>query len=107
MSLEKILEKGELLDFYGKLLTQRQRECLELYYNKNLTLAEIADYFHISRQAVHDAMRHGEEQLSLYEETLHLAGDAWKRRKAVLALEALLPGEVREKAAPFLKVLTD
>ena len=78
MSLEKILEKGELLDFYGKLLTQRQRECLELYYNKNLTLAEIADYFHISRQAVHDAMRHGEEQLSLYEETLHLAGDAWK-----------------------------
>ena len=61
MSLEKILEKGELLDLYGKLLTQRQRECLELYYNKNLTLAEIADYFHISRQAVHDAMRHGEE----------------------------------------------
>lgn len=107
MSLEKILEKGELLDFYGKLLTQRQRECLELYYNKNLTLAEIADYFHISRQAVHDAMRHGEEQLSLYEETLHLAGDAWKRRKAVLALEVLLPGEVKEKAAPFLKVLTD
>lgn len=107
MSLEKILKKGELLDLYGKLLTQRQRECLELYYNKNLTLAEIADYFHISRQAVHDAMRHGEEQLSLYEETLHLAGDAWKRRKAVLALETLLPGEVKEKAAPFLKVLTD
>ena len=107
MSLEKILEKGELLDLYGKLLTQRQRECLELYYNKNLTLAEIADYFHISRQAVHDAMRHGEEQLSLYEETLHLAGNVWKRRKAVLALEALLPGEAKEKAAPFLKVLTD
>ena len=79
MSLEKILEKGELLDFYGKLLTQRQRECLEMYYNKNITQAEIAD----------------------------LAGDAWKRRKAVLALEALLPGEVKEKAAPFLKVLTD
>ena len=61
MFLENIVQKGELLDCYGALLTVRQRECLELYYNENLTLAEIAEYFHISRQAVHDAMRHGEE----------------------------------------------
>ena len=66
MFLENIVQKGELLDCYGALLTVRQRECLELYYNENLTLAEIAEYFHISRQAVHDAMRHGEEQLENY-----------------------------------------
>lgn len=65
MFLENIVQKGELLDCYGALLTVRQRECLELYYNENLTLAEIAEYFHISRQAVHDAMRHGEEQLEI------------------------------------------
>ena len=53
MSLEKIVQKGELLDIYGKLLTKRQRECLELYYDENLTLAEIAEHFNISRQAVH------------------------------------------------------
>lgn len=63
MSLENVVQNGELLDCYGELLTPRQRECLDLYYNENLTLAEIAEYFHISRQAVHDAMRHGEEQL--------------------------------------------
>ena len=53
MSIENIVEKAELLDCYGMLLTARQRECLDLYYNENLTLAEIAEYFHISRQAVH------------------------------------------------------
>lgn len=71
MSIENIVEKGELLDCYGELLTKRQKDCLDLYYNENLTLAEIADYFHISRQAVHDAMRHGEEQLLSYEAALH------------------------------------
>ena len=53
MSLENVVQNGELLDCYGELLTPRQRECLDLYYNENLTLAEIAEYFHISRQAVH------------------------------------------------------
>ena len=82
MFLENIVQKGELLDCYGALLTVRQRECLELYYNENLTLAEIAEYFHISRQAVHDAMRHGEEQLENYEAALHVASARLKRKKA-------------------------
>ena len=43
MSIENIVEKGELLDCYGELLTKRQKDCLDLYYNENLTLAEIAD----------------------------------------------------------------
>lgn len=34
MSIENIVEKGELLDQYGALLTDRQRECLDLYYNE-------------------------------------------------------------------------
>ncbi len=107
MSLENIVQKGELLDYYGALLTPRQRECLELYYNENLTLAEIADYFHISRQAVHDAMRHGEEQLEAYEAALHLAEAKLKRMEAVHSLLGLIPSDAAEKAAPLLKVLTD
>ena len=82
MSIENIVEKAELLDCYGMLLTARQRECLDLYYNENLTLAEIAEYFHISRQAVHDAMRHGEEQLENYEAALHVASARLKRQKS-------------------------
>jgi len=99
--------KGALLDCYGALLTARQRECLELYYNENLTLAEIAEVFHISRQAVHDAMRHGEEQLEEYEAALHLAAEKSARGRAAEKLIALLPENARDEAAPLLKVLTD
>ena len=107
MSIENIVEKGELLDKYGALLTDRQRDCLDLYYNENLTLAEIAEHFHISRQAVHDAMRHGEEQLENYEAALHVAAARLKRKKAAEEISLLLSDTAREEAAPLLKVLTD
>ena len=83
MLLTNIIKKGELLDCYGELLTKRQRDCLDLYYNENLTLAEIAEHFRISRQAVHDAMRHGEEQLAYYEKTLCLLYKKKEKQKAI------------------------
>lgn len=107
MSLEKLIEKGEWLDCYSALLTKRQKECLELYYYENLTLAEIADYFHISRQAVHDAMRHGEEQLLMYEEALQLAEKRRKYKDAIERLRGELPEEVRERVESLLKILSD
>lgn len=107
MSIENIVEKGELLDCYGDLLTDRQRDCLDLYYNENLTLAEIAEHFHISRQAVHDAMRHGEEQLISYEKVLHLAALKRKKEEAAGVLLGLIPHEVLPEARPLLKVLTE
>ena len=107
MSLEKLIEKGEWLDCYSALLTKRQKECLELYYYENLTLAEIADYFHISRQAVHDAMRHGEEQLLMYEEAFHLAEKRRKHKDAIERLRGELPEEIRERVESLLKILSD
>lgn len=107
MSIENIVEKGELLDCYGELLTKRQKDCLDLYYNENLTLAEIADYFHISRQAVHDAMRHGEEQLLFYEAALHTCSLRKKREKAALRLLHFIPQTERGEAESLLKVMTE
>ena len=107
MSIENIVEKGALLDCYGELLTQRQKECLDLYYNENLTLAEIAEHFHISRQAVHDAMRHGEEQLLSYEGVLHLATLKRKKEQAAGRLMGLLSSDMKEEVRPLLKVLTE
>ena len=101
MSIENIVEKGELLDQYGALLTDRQRECLDLYYNENLTLAEIAGHFHISRQAVHDAMRHGEEQLLAYESALHLVS---LRPEKLLGM---IPEEHRQDARQLIDLLSD
>ena len=45
-----------LFDFYGELLTDRQKEFFDLYYNEDLSLAEIAENYGISRQGVRDAI---------------------------------------------------
>lgn len=55
--LEDATRVNLLYDFYGNLLTQKQRECLELYYQHDLSLAEIAGESDISRQGVHDLIK--------------------------------------------------
>ncbi|MCQ2434982.1 MAG: helix-turn-helix domain-containing protein [Oscillospiraceae bacterium] len=62
-----------LLDCYGGLLTERQRDLLDGYYNEDLSLAELAEPRGISRQAVHDSIRRGERQLLSFEEQMGLA----------------------------------
>ena len=59
MKIDDITRQSLLYDFYGALLTKRQREVMELYHEENLSLAEIADEFGISRQGVHDALQKG------------------------------------------------
>lgn len=57
-----------LLDYYGELLTPRQRECYELYYNDDLSLSEIAEQCGISRQGAWDNIRRAGEALEEMEE---------------------------------------
>lgn len=52
-----------LLDFYGPLLTDKQRECFDLHYNEDLSLSEIAEQAGISRQGVWDNIRRAEAAL--------------------------------------------
>lgn len=68
--VEKTLEISLLYDFYGELLTQRQKSILQYYYEDNYTLGEIAEETGISRQAVHDAVHKAERSLHSYEEKL-------------------------------------
>ena len=56
----KSLEISYLLDFYGDVLTEKQRDVMEQYYNDDLSLSEIADNFGITRQGVRDAIKRGE-----------------------------------------------
>ena len=49
-----------LLDFYGDMLTEKQREVVECYYNEDLSLAEIAEEKGITRQGVRDGIKHGD-----------------------------------------------
>ena len=69
----KDFETAVLLDFYGDLLTEKQARALDLYYNEDLSLAEIAEPLGISRQGVRDSIKRGEKQLYDLEKTLGLA----------------------------------
>ena len=62
-----------LMDFYGQLLTDKQLAALDMYYNEDLSLAEIADEEGISRQGVRDSIKRGEKLLNAYEDKLGLA----------------------------------
>lgn len=62
-----------LLDCYGELLTERQRDVAELYFNEDLSLTEIAEARGITRQAVRDSIRHSEQALLEMEEKLGMA----------------------------------
>ena len=73
MEPEKNAEVSMLLDFYGPLLTDKQREMLRLRVEEDLTLGEIAEGFSVSRQAVNDALKKAEKTLFEMEEKLHLA----------------------------------
>ena len=70
--MEKNLEISGLLDFYGELLTQKQREAIEFYYNQDLSLSEIAEHSGITRQGVRDNIKRAEAQLLEYEDALAL-----------------------------------
>ena len=61
--MAKNLEISMLLDFYGEMLTDKQREVVSLYYNEDLSLAEIASIAQITRQGVRDSIKRGEATL--------------------------------------------
>ena len=69
----KDLEIGYLFDFYGELLSERQREIFSLYYDEDLSLSEVAEQVGITRQGVRDTVKKSEEQLISLEAKLGLA----------------------------------
>lgn len=68
----KEIKYGVLLDFYGDLLTKKQKQALDLYYNEDYSLLEIGEHLNISRQGVFECIKKGTEHLEHYEAVLHL-----------------------------------
>jgi len=64
--------KTMLYDFYGNMMTKRQKEVYEEYYLNDLSLGEIAQKLNISRAAVHDNIKRSEKALENYEQSLGL-----------------------------------
>ena len=96
---EKNMSIAFLLDFYGEILNERKRSVLDMYYNEDLSLAEISDVIGISRQGVRDIIKKAECELIFYEEKLGLAqrfGDIKDSADRInsLATQASLPSEL-------------
>lgn len=70
---DKNLQISDLLDCYGEMLTEKQRDVIDLYYNQDLSLAEIAEHEGISRQGVRDNIKRGETFLLELEEKLQVS----------------------------------
>lgn len=87
--MQKDLNVCDLLEVYGMLLTERQQESLRLYYEEDLSLAEIAEHQKISRQGVMEAVRAGSRQLYHYEEHLGLLKKKEEMAGYVEQMEAL------------------
>lgn len=77
-----------LFDFYGDLLTDRQREFYDLYYNEDLSLAEIAENYGISRQGVRDVIVRAEAAMTEIEDKTHIIRRFQQSRGAIAAIAA-------------------
>jgi predicted DNA-binding protein YlxM (UPF0122 family) len=93
---EKVFEIGMLYDFYGKLLTAKQSEFIELYCESNYTLSEIAENMGISRQAVHDTIKKVEIILHEYEKNLGLIEKFAANQNEIEAIDSLIEKIIAE-----------
>jgi hypothetical protein len=99
-----------LLDFYGELLTEKQRMCFDLHYNEDLSLSEIAEQCGISRQGVWDNIRRAESAMEDIENKTGLIGRFEENRKAlekirdeIKGLAGMTAGQAQETAVKAME----
>ena len=78
-----------LFDFYGEILTERQKEFFDLYYNEDLSLGEIAENSGITRQGVRDIIVRAERTLLEVEEKTGLIRRFHETREATARIRAI------------------
>jgi uncharacterized protein len=101
MALDTLQARGRslaLYERYGSLLTDHQREVVDLYLRSDWSLAEIAEHQGTSRSAVHDIVRRSTQAMQEYERRLGLLAEASRRRRAVEAIEREIEGLRRRVA---------
>ncbi len=94
--MAKNLDMILLLDFYGDMLTEKQRDFVSFYYNDDLSLAEIAENVGITRQGVRDAIKRAESQLIEMEERVGFVA-RFEQIKSGLALISSKAGKINEE----------
>lgn len=103
--MEKRIDAGLLLSFYGAMLTERQQEMLRLYYEDDLSLSEIAVLTGVSRQGAHDAIRRGEQQLFGLEARLGLRARWVRMQQGLSACQQALEANDTDTARAIIAQL--
>jgi len=85
--IEKLEYNALLYDFYGELLTDRQKDYFEEHVCNDLTISEIAEERKVSRQAVHDMIKRTEKILQDYEDKLHLVDKFMRIKQQIKQIE--------------------
>ncbi len=111
-TMAKNLEISMLLDFYGEMLTEKQREVVRYYYDEDLSLAEIAGIAQITRQGVRDSIKRGEATLMDMEERLGLAKKFRQREEDLekiirCAREIIFLAEELPRSRPIMEQAAD
>lgn len=87
---DKLVQIALLFDFYGQLLTEKQIEIVDMYYNNDLSLGEISEQQAISRQGVYDTLKRAEKTLFEYEEKLGLVERHLRQQESLKKLVEML-----------------
>lgn len=96
-SVEEILQLTLLYDFYGELLTEKQKLVYEMYYQNDLSLTEIGEELCISRQAVRDLLKRTEKILQKYEKKLQLVERFLTQKTAIQQIKNIIEEMEKEE----------
>lgn len=106
--MSKNLDVAILLDFYGGMLTEKQRDAIDLYYNQDLSLSEIAEHEGITRQGVRDSIKRGEAILFELEDKLKVFDNYIETQKTIQSIKYVLDRISNEnKTYNFSVAITD
>lgn len=94
--MEKFEQMAVLLDIYGELLTQKQKNVMDEYYNYDLSLQEIAENVGISKQGVHDLMKRAEHSLLKADEKLKFLNRLSRIQSGLEGVKSMLEDLFRE-----------
>lgn len=103
--LEKTTRMNVLYDFYSSLLTEKQKEYLELYYREDYSLGEISQLNNVSRQAIYDNIRRTEQIIETYEDKLQLYEKHVQRKQLMNELQTCMGTSLNEEAEQVINKL--
>jgi predicted DNA-binding protein YlxM (UPF0122 family) len=105
--MDKLTRINLLYDFYGQMLTDRQRKFVELYYCHDLSLGEISEQYGVSRQSVYDTLKRSEHSLIHYEEKLGLVSRFLAQRECLDRALSLLEDGSGIQIQEARKIISD